>query len=180
MPSFSRPFTAPWWVWLVLCGVSLSGAVGVKFVGLFIIFLVGLNTISDLWLLLGDLNLSLVKVTVCLVTVCKARDSTFFLSFSRFRWTFQSTSWLGWLGSSSFLSSSMLQYLQSTLLCWTKGERACWRAVWRPELQHLTGPVFCQRAWWWFLQLCFPVPSNWKQPAQCVHAWVWVLHVFVH
>ncbi|XP_036069729.1 protein O-mannosyl-transferase 2 [Oryzias melastigma] len=58
-----RPFTAPWWVWLVLCGVSLSGAVGVKFVGLFIIFLVGLNTISDLWLLLGDLNLSLMDVS---------------------------------------------------------------------------------------------------------------------
>uniref|UniRef100_A0A3P9H9U0 Protein O-mannosyl-transferase 2 n=1 Tax=Oryzias latipes TaxID=8090 RepID=A0A3P9H9U0_ORYLA len=57
-----RPFTAPWWMWLVLCGANLSGAVGVKFVGLFIIVLVGLNTISDLWVLLGDLNLSLVDV----------------------------------------------------------------------------------------------------------------------
>uniref|UniRef100_A0A3P9K8N8 Protein O-mannosyl-transferase 2 n=1 Tax=Oryzias latipes TaxID=8090 RepID=A0A3P9K8N8_ORYLA len=57
-----RPFTAPWWMWLVLCGANLSGAVGVKFVGLFIIVLVGLNTISDLWVLLGDLNLSLVDL----------------------------------------------------------------------------------------------------------------------
>jgi len=56
-----RPFTAPWWLWMVLCGVNLAGALGVKFVGLFIILLVGLNTIWDLWRLLGDLNLSLVN-----------------------------------------------------------------------------------------------------------------------
>lgn len=72
MPSSLRPFTAPWWMWLVLCGANLSGAVGVKFVGLFIIVLVGLNTISDLWVLLGDLNLSLVKVAErsCTELVC--------------------------------------------------------------------------------------------------------------
>ena len=26
----------------------------------------------------------------------------------------------------------------------------------------------------WFLQFSLSVPSNWEQPAQCVHAWVWV------
>ncbi|KAF7201947.1 protein O-mannosyl-transferase 2 [Nothobranchius furzeri] len=57
-----RPFTAPWWLWLLLCGVSLAGALGVKFVGLFVILLVGLNTIWDLWRLLGDVNLSLMDV----------------------------------------------------------------------------------------------------------------------
>ncbi|XP_076017881.1 protein O-mannosyl-transferase 2 isoform X2 [Genypterus blacodes] len=57
-----RPFTSPWWLWLVLTGVSLAGALGVKFVGLFVILLVGLNTVSDLWRLLGDLHLSLVDV----------------------------------------------------------------------------------------------------------------------
>ncbi|CAJ0937158.1 unnamed protein product [Ranitomeya imitator] len=31
----SRPFSAPWWLWLALTGVNLAGAMGVKFVGLF-------------------------------------------------------------------------------------------------------------------------------------------------
>lgn len=58
----NRPFSAPWWFWLSLTGVSLAGALGVKFVGLFIILQVGLNTIADLWYLFGDLSLSLVTV----------------------------------------------------------------------------------------------------------------------
>ena len=45
---------------MLLTGVNLSGAIGVKFVGLFVILLVGLNTAGDLWALLGDLQLSLV------------------------------------------------------------------------------------------------------------------------
>ncbi|KAM9355106.1 protein O-mannosyl-transferase 2 isoform 2-T2 [Pholidichthys leucotaenia] len=57
-----RPFSAFWWLWLLLIGVNLAGALGVKFVGLFVILLVGLNTIWDLWRLLGDLSLSLVDV----------------------------------------------------------------------------------------------------------------------
>uniref|UniRef100_A0A3Q2YFR4 Protein O-mannosyl-transferase 2 n=1 Tax=Hippocampus comes TaxID=109280 RepID=A0A3Q2YFR4_HIPCM len=56
-----RPFSAPWWFWIVFTGVNLAGALGVKFVGLFVILLVGLNTVSDLWRLLGDLDLSLVN-----------------------------------------------------------------------------------------------------------------------
>ncbi|XP_005390250.1 PREDICTED: protein O-mannosyl-transferase 2 isoform X2 [Chinchilla lanigera] len=58
----NRPFSAPWWFWLSLTGISLAGALGVKFVGLFIILQVGLNTIADLWHLFGDLSLSLVTV----------------------------------------------------------------------------------------------------------------------
>lgn len=42
--------------------MNLAGAMGVKFVGLFVVLFVGLNTISDLWDLLGDLSLSLVSV----------------------------------------------------------------------------------------------------------------------
>ncbi|XP_023483941.2 protein O-mannosyl-transferase 2 isoform X2 [Equus przewalskii] len=57
-----RPFSAPWWFWLSLTGINLAGALGVKFVGLFIIVQVGWNTISDLWHLFGDLSLSLVTV----------------------------------------------------------------------------------------------------------------------
>ncbi|NXW14148.1 POMT2 transferase, partial [Circaetus pectoralis] len=55
-----RPFSASWWFWLSLTGVNLAGATGVKFVGLFVVLLVGLNTIYDLWDLLGNLSLSLV------------------------------------------------------------------------------------------------------------------------
>ncbi|XP_077123622.1 protein O-mannosyl-transferase 2 isoform X5 [Ranitomeya variabilis] len=53
----SRPFSAPWWLWLALTGVNLAGAMGVKFVGLFVIVLVGVNTAQDLWQLLGDLRI---------------------------------------------------------------------------------------------------------------------------
>lgn len=59
-----RPFSAPWWFWLSLTGINLAGALGVKFVGLFIIVQVGWNTISDLWHLFGDLSLSLVRTQV--------------------------------------------------------------------------------------------------------------------
>ncbi|NXK58046.1 POMT2 transferase, partial [Sylvietta virens] len=55
-----RPFSPSWWFWLSLTGVNLAGAMGVKFVGLFVVLLVGLNTIYDLWDLLGNLSLSLV------------------------------------------------------------------------------------------------------------------------
>uniref|UniRef100_A0A673C110 Protein O-mannosyl-transferase 2 n=1 Tax=Sphaeramia orbicularis TaxID=375764 RepID=A0A673C110_9TELE len=62
MVKFNQPFTVPWWLWLVLTGVNLAGALGVKFVGLFVILLVGLNTVSDLWRLLGELSLSLADI----------------------------------------------------------------------------------------------------------------------
>ncbi|XP_061105285.1 protein O-mannosyl-transferase 2 [Conger conger] len=57
-----RPFSAPWWLWLLLTGTNLAGALGVKFVGLFVILLVGLNTVSDLWGLLGDLENSMTEL----------------------------------------------------------------------------------------------------------------------
>ncbi|XP_054828782.1 protein O-mannosyl-transferase 2 isoform X2 [Eublepharis macularius] len=58
----NRAFSAPWWFWLCLTGINLAGAMGVKFVGLFVVLLVGLNTVYDLWELLGDLSLSLVTL----------------------------------------------------------------------------------------------------------------------
>uniref|UniRef100_A0A8D0GWL1 Protein O-mannosyl-transferase 2 n=1 Tax=Sphenodon punctatus TaxID=8508 RepID=A0A8D0GWL1_SPHPU len=71
-----RPFSAPWWFWLCLTGVNLAGAMGVKFVGLFVVLLVGLNTVSDLWKLLGNLSVSLVTLgkhflarVICLIVL---------------------------------------------------------------------------------------------------------------
>ena len=55
----SQAFSAVWWLWMCACGVSLAGALGVKFVGLFIILLVGYTTAVDLWNLLADLSVSI-------------------------------------------------------------------------------------------------------------------------
>lgn len=57
-----RPFSRPWWTWLVVSGVFLSCAISVKFVGLFVVLLVGLYTVHDLWEHLGNLEQPLVQV----------------------------------------------------------------------------------------------------------------------
>lgn len=51
-PEFSKV----WWFWLFFTGTMLSCCISIKFVGLFVVILVGLMTISDLWSVLGDLN----------------------------------------------------------------------------------------------------------------------------
>lgn len=51
-----RPFTIQWWFWLSLTGTMLGCAFSVKFVGLFVILLVGANTVEQLWDILGDLS----------------------------------------------------------------------------------------------------------------------------
>ena len=52
----AEAFTAKWWFWLALNGVFIGGAISVKFVGLFVIILVGISTIEQLWQILGDLS----------------------------------------------------------------------------------------------------------------------------
>ena len=55
--SYSKaPFSFNWWLWLTITGGMLGGAISVKFVGLFVILLVGFNTIEQLWVILGDLS----------------------------------------------------------------------------------------------------------------------------
>lgn len=51
-----RAFTKAWWFYLTWTGVSISCAFSVKFVGLFIVALVGLRTAYDIWLILGDIS----------------------------------------------------------------------------------------------------------------------------
>ncbi|KAH3853450.1 hypothetical protein DPMN_095974, partial [Dreissena polymorpha] len=62
MSLHQRPFSVQWWLWLVLTGVTLCCAIGVKFVGLFVILLAGYSTVNDLWRLLGNHSLSLVEI----------------------------------------------------------------------------------------------------------------------
>ncbi|XP_025155751.1 protein O-mannosyl-transferase 2-like isoform X1 [Harpegnathos saltator] len=52
----NRSFTRPWWLWLSFTGVSLACTISVKFVGLFVVLLVGLYTVYELWQELGDLS----------------------------------------------------------------------------------------------------------------------------
>lgn len=51
-----QSFTVKWWVWLIITGTMLAGAISVKFVGLFVIILVGLYTVVELYEILGDLS----------------------------------------------------------------------------------------------------------------------------
>ncbi|KZT20598.1 glycosyltransferase family 39 protein [Neolentinus lepideus HHB14362 ss-1] len=53
-----EPFTESWWTWLTLSGLSLGAVVSCKWVGLFTIATVGVGTLKQLWLLLGDLRVS--------------------------------------------------------------------------------------------------------------------------
>jgi len=51
-----EPFTEMWWIWLLLSGLSLGAVVSCKWVGLFTIATIGVSTIWQLWVLLGDLR----------------------------------------------------------------------------------------------------------------------------
>ncbi|EIN04348.1 glycosyltransferase family 39 protein [Punctularia strigosozonata HHB-11173 SS5] len=53
-----KAFTTGWWTWLALSGLSLGAVSSCKWVGLFTVATVGLSTIKQLWLLLGDLRVS--------------------------------------------------------------------------------------------------------------------------
>ncbi|KOX71057.1 Protein O-mannosyl-transferase 2 [Melipona quadrifasciata] len=57
-----EPFTWKWWGWLTFTGISLACTISVKFVGLFVVLLVGLNTAFELWRELGDLTKSIINV----------------------------------------------------------------------------------------------------------------------
>lgn len=49
-------YTLQWWMWLFFTGAMLSCTISVKFVGLFVVLLVGFYTANELWLILGDLT----------------------------------------------------------------------------------------------------------------------------
>ncbi|XP_060522792.1 protein O-mannosyl-transferase 2 [Cylas formicarius] len=55
-----KEFSAKWWIWLIFTGVMLACCTSVKFVGLFVVVLVGLMTVADLWNILGDLSVPVI------------------------------------------------------------------------------------------------------------------------
>jgi len=84
--SYSHaPFCLMWWINMALCGFFLACAISTKFVGLFVVFLVGFSTIKELWDFLGDWSLSLFFVTkhflaraICLILLPAAVYAFFF------------------------------------------------------------------------------------------------------
>ncbi|XP_071164534.1 protein O-mannosyl-transferase 2-like [Mytilus edulis] len=55
-------FSIYWWFWLAQTGIFLAFAIGVKFVGLFIILFAGYSTAADLWCLVGEKCLTMVLI----------------------------------------------------------------------------------------------------------------------
>lgn len=81
----NKSFTVKWWFWLIFTGIMLACAVSVKFVGLFVVILVGLRTISELWDVLGDLSRPVMYTVyhfiarfVCLILVPALLYTSFF------------------------------------------------------------------------------------------------------
>ncbi|XP_071962879.1 protein O-mannosyl-transferase 2-like [Antedon mediterranea] len=66
------PFSFGWWFWMANTGIFLAFSFSVKWVGLFIILLIGIITISDLWHLLGNLALSKIQIAkhICARVSC--------------------------------------------------------------------------------------------------------------
>lgn len=50
-----------------MTGLMLTGAVSVKFVGLFVVAFVGVRVIADLWDILGDLSHPVVRMSSGLI-----------------------------------------------------------------------------------------------------------------
>lgn len=68
-----RSFTKRWWSWLIFTGTMLACTISVKFVGLFVVLLVGLHTANDLWNVLGDLS----KPVVSLIQIFSSKPIDF-------------------------------------------------------------------------------------------------------
>lgn len=58
-------FTIKWWSYLFFTGTALACTISVKFVGLFVVLLVGLHTIYEIWCILGDLEKPIVRKAIC-------------------------------------------------------------------------------------------------------------------
>ncbi|GAA5939861.1 uncharacterized protein JCM15063_004328 [Sporobolomyces koalae] len=105
------PFSRRWWTWLTLTGLALGAVVSCKWVGLFTIATVGVFTIVQLWLLLGDLRVPIpllvrhfVARAICLIVV----PALFYLSMFAIHFAILSNSGEG----DGFMSSEFQHTLQ--------------------------------------------------------------------
>ncbi|XP_035213092.1 protein O-mannosyl-transferase 2-like isoform X1 [Stegodyphus dumicola] len=81
----NRPFSVMWWFWLSWTGIFMACSISVKFVGLFVVLLVGIHTLTDLWIIWGNLNIPIVQVlkhfaarVLCLILIPAVLYITFF------------------------------------------------------------------------------------------------------
>lgn len=105
------PFSRRWWIWLTLTGLALGAVVSCKWVGLFTIATVGVFTIVQLWLLLGDLRVPIpllvrhfVARAICLIAI----PSVFYMSMFAIHFAILSNSGEG----DGFMSSEFQHTLQ--------------------------------------------------------------------
>ncbi|KAL1409751.1 Dolichyl-phosphate-mannose--protein mannosyltransferase 1 [Vanrija albida] len=106
--SEGRAFTTSWWRNLALTGASLGAVASCKWVGLFTIATIGLGTIRQLWLLLGNLRVTpqqwarhFAARTLCLIVI------PIFI----YMWCFQIHFWiLNMSGDGDGFMSSELQH----------------------------------------------------------------------
>jgi dolichyl-phosphate-mannose-protein mannosyltransferase len=54
-------FDFEWWFWLSMTGLSIGCVTSVKWIGLFVMALVGAHTADELWEKFGDLRMPLVS-----------------------------------------------------------------------------------------------------------------------
>ncbi|XP_054161433.1 protein O-mannosyl-transferase 2-like [Oppia nitens] len=80
-----KPFSKKWWFWLCWTGLFLACSISVKFVGLFVVVLIGLQTIADLWQIYGNLSNPLTLIVkhllarvLCLIIIPIILYMTFF------------------------------------------------------------------------------------------------------
>ncbi|ORY60622.1 glycosyltransferase family 39 protein [Pseudomassariella vexata] len=79
-----KAFSASWWFWLVMTGLGLGITVSIKWVGFFTIAWVGLLTLVQLWVLLGDTKTVTIRIfakhfmarTFCLIII----PTTFYMA----------------------------------------------------------------------------------------------------
>ena len=90
-----QPFTKSWWTWLSLSGLALGATLSCKWVGLFTVATIGLNTVYHLWNLLGDLRVPpklfirhFMARAMCLIALPMAfYMSMFGIHFTILRWS---------------------------------------------------------------------------------------------
>lgn len=62
------PFGTKWWTYLSLVGLSIGGAASCKWVGLFVVAVIGLYTTAELWNIYGDIKTPIVSNLLILET----------------------------------------------------------------------------------------------------------------
>ncbi|CCH61285.1 hypothetical protein TBLA_0E02320 [Henningerozyma blattae CBS 6284] len=57
----AHPFSKAWWGWMAATGISIGCTISVKMVGLFMVSVVGIHAVVDLWNLLGNKRVSRIQ-----------------------------------------------------------------------------------------------------------------------